>query len=430
MRRLLDLPLLLLAALASPFWAWRLARAGKLRTDWAARLGRGPALPSVAAPTILLHAVSVGEVNAIRLLVDRLAGDPRAPRVVVAATTDTGFARARELFAPRHAVLRTPYDLAFAMERFLDRVRPDVVGLVELEVWPNMTADCARRGIPVAVVNGRLSARSLRRYRRVRLLVRPAFRRLALAAVQGADYRDRFAELGVQADRIQVTGTMKWDAARLDDEVEGAAALAAEMGIDRGRPLVVAGSTAPEEHALLRDAIERAGPEVQLLVAPRRPEWFDDAARALPGCRRRTAGRIAPGAEPPRFFLLDTIGELRSAYALADLVVVGRSFGARWGSDMMEPIALGKATVVGPATGDFADTMERLRAGDGIVETTRDALPETIAALLGDPARRAALAEAGRAVIRREQGATEANARLLLGLLAAPPVTPEPAAAR
>lgn len=410
-RWLADILYLLLATLTAPLWLWRLARRGKLRTDWPARLGRGRPLPPSQSPTILVHAVSVGEVNAIRLLVRTLDNHPVRPRVVIATTTDTGLARATALFAPQHHVVRYPFDFNFAVRRFLDLVRPDAVALVELELWPNFTAACQRRRVPVCVVNGRLSDRSFRRYRHIAALVRPSFRRLAFAAVQNADYARRFIKLGMPESRVHVTDTMKWDTAEISDTVDGADALADELGIDRSRPLVVGGSTAPQEHALLRDAVPEG---VQLLCAPRRPEWFDDAAAALAGCARRSRGDCGSAAGR---FLLDTIGELRKAYALADVVVVGRTFGQLHGSDMMEPIALGKPTIIGPAVSDFQQTADALLAGGGVVQSTAADLPKVLRELLDDPRKRAELAERGRAVIRDHQGATARHAELIVSLL-------------
>jgi 3-deoxy-D-manno-octulosonic-acid transferase len=214
---------------------------------------------------------------------------------------------------------------------------------------------------------------------------------------------------------VHVTGTMKWDAAQISDEVEGASALRREMGIDPARPLIVAGSTAPEEHALLHQATP---PGVQLLCAPRRPEWFDQAAEALPGAIRRTQARhgdiIAPKSQR---FLLDTIGELRQAYAIADLIIIGRSFGSLHGSDMMEPAALGKPVIVGPAVSDFRDTVDVMLAGDGIVQTNAAELPRVIADLLADPSRCRQLAINARQVIRAHQGATQRHVVMLWGLL-------------
>ncbi|NNM26817.1 MAG: glycosyltransferase, partial [Phycisphaerales bacterium] len=208
------------AILTSPVWLPRMLVTGKIRTDWPARFGRGDTIVATDRPRILLHAVSVGEVNAIRALVRAL--DERGIDVVIATTTDTGTDRARAIFGGRHPVVRYPFDFSGAVARFLDRVRPDAVGLVELEVWPAFTRACADRRVPIAVVNGRLSRRSADRYRWIRFLVRPSFRRLAFAAVQTESDATRFEAMGVPRERIEVTGTMKWDTASIADSVEGA----------------------------------------------------------------------------------------------------------------------------------------------------------------------------------------------------------------
>ncbi|MDZ4832057.1 MAG: glycosyltransferase N-terminal domain-containing protein [Phycisphaerae bacterium] len=418
-RAALDIAYGSAAIATSPYWVWRMHRTGKLRTDWSARFGRvQPALPPRGnatierRPRVLLHGVSVGEVNAIRLLVTQLAAQAKPPEIIVAATTDTGFARAQSLFEPLHRVVRYPFDLSFAVGRFLDATRPDVVVMVELEVWPNLTALCAERGIRLVVVNGRLSSRSFPRYRRVRLFVAPSFARLGAVSAQTSEYAQRFVALGVPSAHVRVGGTMKWDTAEIADQVDGADALAAELGIDRTRPVVVAGSTAPGEELLIANALPAGA---QLIVAPRKPEWFRDAAEALVGSVRRTSGQRK---SPTDRYVLDTIGELRKAYALADVVVVGRSFGALHGSDMMEPVALGKATVVGPRSGDFRETMDALKAGGGVVETSAPQLATVLARLLASPGEREQLAERGRAVIRAHQGATRRNVELIMSMLA------------
>ena len=415
---LLDLLYLIAAAVTSPIWLIRMARTGKIRTDWPGRFGRvQPPIPTPAPgrQRLLFHAVSVGEVNAIRQLVERLADEFD---IVIATTTDTGFARAQALWGRSpHRIVRYPFDFSWAVSRFLRAVQPAAVALTELEVWPNFTAVCQARGVPVCVINGRLTERSFSRYRLVKWIMQRSFARLAFAAVQNDAYAARFKGMGAAVDRVHLAGTMKWDTAQIADRVEGADRLAREMGIDRSRPLIVAGSTAPGEHELLHAATP-AG--VQLLCAPRKPEWFDQAASALPHCLRRTHARAPAASDIPRSdrFLLDTIGELRMAYALADLVVIGRSFGDLHGSDMMEPAALGKAVIVGPAVRDFQDTVDALLAGDGIVQITADQLPQTVARLLDDPVRRRQIADNARRIIQANQGATERHARLIRDMLA------------
>lgn len=415
-----DIAFLLFAIVTMPFWLVSMWKRGKLRTDWSSRLGwRLPHVPEqdVAkagdqrAPRILLHAVSVGEVNAARILADMLAAAPMNAQVIISVTTDTGIERARKVFASRHTVVRYPFDFSWSVRRFLGAVKPDVVLLMELEIWPNFTRLCANRGIPIAVINGRLSARSFARSLRVRLILSPMFRRLSRVAAQDQAYADRFEAMGVARNRIAVTGTMKWDTAEIADHVDGAEELAREMGIDRSKPLIVAGSTALGEELL----ISAACPEgVQLLCAPRKPEWFDQTSSALPGCVRRTEKRA--GSASGRF-VLDTIGELRKAYALADLVVLGRTFGNLHGSDMMEPAGLGKVVIVGPRVDDFQSTADALIKSGGLVQTSAENLRATIAELLADPKRREKIASAARDVIRKEQGASARHAKLAQELL-------------
>lgn len=446
----LDLAYLPLVALTAPVWA------RKARGDWPGRFGRLPRLPDppgdaatgAPKPRILLHAVSVGEVSALRGLVPRLT--PHAD-VVVSVGTDTGIARARALFAdPARAgapeylgpdrVVRYPIDLSSAVKRFLDAVRPDVVGLVELELWPNFVGECSKRSIPVAVINGRLSARSFKGYARFRRFFRRSFERLAFAAVQDADYAGRFRAMGVPDDRVLITGSMKWDAVKPrepGEEVPGAAALARAFGLGvegrpredhaEDRPFIVAGSTGPlrnsgtaftGEEALLHAATP---PNASLLCAPRKPERFDESFAALGGegaCLRRTRADATDAeharAEPVARFLLDTIGELRAAYALATLVVMGRSFGGLHGSDPIEPIAMGVPTIIGPHHSDFAQIVSAFKAATAIEVVEASALAETLKRLLNDPDRRAELVANGRACILANQGATERHAQLLL----------------
>lgn len=411
--RPLDLGYAALAVLSAPWWL------RKRRSGWRERFGAGDPLPEPPAdrPRALVHAVSVGETNLVRPLVDRLARDFD---VVVSVTTDTGLARARSVYAGRAHVVRYPLDASWAVDRFLDRVAPDVVALAELELWPGFVAACRSRGAPVAVVNGRLSARSFRNYRRARPLLRPTFAALSAAAVQDAVYAERFAAMGVPRDRVSVVGTMKWDAADPDapPPTDDADELARALGVDRSKPLVVAGSTEPAEHALLHAATP---PGAQLLCAPRKPEWFDAAARDLPGCVRRSSACHPP--EPADRFLLDTIGELRAAYALADLVVVGRSFGELYGSDPMEPAALGKPIVMGPRDADFAASVRALEESGGLVRATRSSLPAVLGRLLGDDAGRARMGAAARACVREHRGASDRCAAIIRSLagVAEPP---------
>jgi 3-deoxy-D-manno-octulosonic-acid transferase len=410
----MDLLYAATAAVSAPVWGYNLLRTGKWRTDWAGRLGN-PTIPPRRHPStkrLLIHTVSVGETNLVRLLVEMLERDAPDVDVVISATTNTGIDRAKQLYGAKHAVVRYPLDFSCAVAWFLDAVQPDAVALVENEVWPNFVEACERRRIPTCVINGRLTERSHKRYAMLRPIVRRMYGRLTAAAVQTPDYAARFVDLGAPEAAVHVFDTMKWDTAQIADHVDGAESLAAEMGIDRsgGRPLIVAGSTGPGEEKLLIDTCPR---DAQLMLVPRKPERFDEVAALDPTMARRTRPRTPE--QSSRIFLLDTIGELRKAYALADVCLVGRSFLGLYGSDVMEPVALGKPTVIGPHHADFADAVAALRNAGGLIVT--DAPGRAVAELLADRAHAAELARRGVEVIRTRQGATHRHADLLLRLL-------------
>jgi len=415
----------------SPVWGYRLWRSGKWRTDWPGRLGHCHTPEPDGRSTLLIHAVSVGEINAIQKLVEHLDQHYHdTVKVVVSTTTDSGTARAKQLFEPKHAVVRFPLDMGPCVKRFLDTVKPHLVALTELEVWPNFVDQCSQRSVPVCVINGRLSTRSFRWYRRIAPLVRSSFRQLALVATQTESYAKRFVAMGVPENHIRVIDTMKWDTATdlqtnkqshtsVHDPVTNhddlANALACAMGIDPDRPIVVAGSTGPGEEQMLMEACPQ---EVQLVLAPRKPERFEQVAALDRHMVRRSQHRdpsvpIKPGSH---CFLLDTIGELTQAYALADIAIIGRSFLGQHGSNPIEPVALGIATIIGPHHEDFADIVHYLKAAGGIVVTDRPW--QAAQALLGNRQQCETLAQCGRDVILEHQGATEKHADLLVNLMA------------
>jgi len=434
MFRPIDIVYVLAAVVLVPVVAYERVFRGKRRSGWRQRFGHVPARNRPGKPCLWIHAVSVGEVNATRQLVEALRQERPDVDVVVSATTDTGFDRARQLY-PDLQVVRYPLDLSCCVRRALDRIHPDVLVLMELEVWPNMVAEAHRRGIPLVVVNGRITERrSMRRFGLplVRRLVRRMFARLSWVGAQDQTYADRFRQLGVLPDRVEVTGSMKWDTALIADRVDGDQPLAQAMGIRSDRPLWVCGSTGPGEEAIVLEAYEQLraeSPELQLAIVPRKPERFDEVAamieqagymcirrsRCPDGTRADMGGPSEPGPTPPaeaakagrRVFLGDTMGELRKFYALADVVFVGRSLVPMGGSDVMEASALAKPLLVGPYTENFRDAVDRLRAADAVV-TVRDAhtLAEAIARILHDTALASRLGTAARTVVRANQGAT------------------------
>ena len=424
-----DLMYGLVIAATSPVWLVSMLRSGKWRTDWRGRFGYVKGKRSEAASggendkTIMIHAVSLGEVNATREMVRRIHEELAGRgRIVITTTTNTGYDRAMELYGKQHKVLRYPFDFTRSVRRFLEAVKPDVVVLVELEVWPTFVEECARRAIPVCVVNGRLSERSYKRYKRVRWLMRKSFASLAKCAVQTAEYGARFLGMGADEKRVRVTDSMKWDTSRVMEpgDVKGVHELAVAMGINRNKPVIVAGSTGPGEEEML---IRTKPTGVQLVIAPRKPERFEEVAmvmkRAKPQAAvvRRTqwADGTMRAVDGTEIFLLDTMGELRKAYALADVVIVGRSFIDLFGSDPIESIALGRPTVIGPRYGDFTEIVETFAGEDGIVISGEPC--DAASGLIENPERARELAVNGRRVILSRQGATERHVAMVMGLL-------------
>jgi len=350
----------------------------------------------------------------------------------VTVTTETGYARGVELYGkdPRVTLLRYPLDFSSAISRLLDRVRPAVVVLMELEVWPNFMWHCEKRKIPVLLVNGRLTPGSFRNYRLGGALVRKMFRRLTALCAQEEAYASRFIQLGAEASRVSVTGTMKFDTAQIADRIEGADALAEEVGLKVGaEPVWLCGSTGPGEEELVlkvyRDLLVKY-PTLRLIIVPRKPERFDEVATEIEGAgfdliRRSSKSAIGNRQSQiaPPVILGDTMGELRKFYSLADVVFVGRSLvdlGSRQhGSDMIEPAALAKPVVVGPFTGNFAEVMNRFRGADGIREvSTPKELGGQIDQWLKEPESAKALGKRAQDVVRRERGATGRHIELIL----------------
>ena len=367
---------------------------------------------------LLIHAVSVGEVNATRELLPKLLADfEDGLEVVLSVTTNTGYARAVSLFGGQLEIVRFPFDFGFAVRRFLDTVQPDVVATVELEVWPNFVEACDQRDIKICVINGRLSENSFKNYYKVRGILKKTFGRLTGVCVQTDDYADRFEKMGVARKNIVVADSMKWDTAKIVDakEVAGVDELAKAMGIDRNRKLIVAGSTGPGEEAML---IEQCPLNVQLMIVPRKPERFEQVAKMRPDFVRRSEhpDGTDTGVKPnKRLFLLDTMGELSKAYALADVCIVGRSFVKMGGSDPIEPIGIGKAVIIGHYHSAFSDVVDRFKNREAIV-VSHD-VAKDVSELLADPKRCESMAHYGRKVINTRRGATDRNVKFLAEML-------------
>ena len=432
-------------ALSAPFWLAKGSARRKVLKAISQRMGHVSAAVQSSDPTVMIHAVSLGEINATPALVRGLAEARPDVRFVISTTTDTGYSRAQALFGSdnRVSLIRYPLDFTPAVRRVLDTFRPSVVVLMELEIWPNFVLQCERRGIPVVLVNGRLTAGSFRNYRLGGPLVRRMFRRLRSVCAQEQTYAERFIALGAPPDRVQVTGTMKFDTAQVAAAtIPGADELAAAVGLHPGNePVWVCGSTGPGEEEILLGVYRellKSNPRLRLVLIPRKPERFDEVAQTITGagfelirrsqspienCKLTSASSVEPQTANCEVgapvILGDTMGELRKFYSLAEIVFVGRTLldlGSRQhGSDMIEPAALAKPTFVGPFTGNFAEVMNRFRSANAMREVaTADELKKGLLDALADPATAKAMGLRAQEVVGQSQGATERHMSVIL----------------
>ncbi|GGA87089.1 3-deoxy-D-manno-octulosonic acid transferase [Arenimonas soli] len=358
---------------------------------------------------IWVHAVSVGEVIAARPLVDGLlARHPDRP-VLVTTITPTGSERVRALWGDRVHHVYLPYDLRAMVRRFLDHARPALAVIVETEIWLNLYVECERRGIPLMMVNARLSERSLRGYLPVRAMARLAMQSVDLVAAQSRQDAERLAQIGARRERIVVTGNLKYDL--LPPEGVHEQALLWRRGWGEGRPVWMAASThGPEEADVLaaHQAVLERHPDALLLWAPRHPERFGPVAalaREAGLAVRTRRGQRLPVATT-QVFIIDTIGELLWFFASADLAFVGGSLCPVGGHNALEPAALGVPSVVGPHTFNFAEVTRRLGQAGGLLQVgDASALAGTLGEMLGDPARCREMGAKARAEVRALGGA-------------------------
>jgi 3-deoxy-D-manno-octulosonic-acid transferase len=407
-------------------------RHGKYAAGLRERAGKIPKLDSEGRPVVWLHCVSVGEAQAARPLARALLARYANHALVVSTTTLTGQRVAREAFAGDAAlVFYFPFDWAWSVRRALRAVNPSAVLVMETELWPRFFRECGRRGVPVALVNGRVSEKSFGRYRLIRFFIRRILSDLTLAAMQTESDASRVRALGLAPERIRVTGNVKFDI-----EEAGSHPLTEELrerfGLDGRRPLVVAASThAPEErvaleaYKLINDSNVKTRP--RLLLAPRHPERFGEVASMLDASGLSWSRR---GARPDEsdaecdVILLDSIGELRAAYPLASVVFVGGSVAPVGGHNILEPALAARAVVTGAHTSNFKAIVETFLEHGALVQLpdAEDAeaarlLARALRELLEDDAKRRSAGERARAVLEQNRGATARTVELLAPIM-------------
>ncbi|WP_460926493.1 lipid IV(A) 3-deoxy-D-manno-octulosonic acid transferase [Pseudomonas sp. MC6] len=408
--------------LGLPLVAIRLWLRARKAPAYAKRIGErfSYGMPKLQPGGIWVHAVSVGESIAaapmIRALLQRY---PTLP-ITVTCMTPTGSERIQALFAnePRIQHCYLPYDLPCAAARFLDRAQPKLAVIMETELWPNHIHQCAKRGIPVALANGRLSERSARGYGRFSKLTEPMLAEMSLFAVQTETEAQRFRDLGARAETVEVTGSIKFDLTIDPQLLQRAIELRGQWQALE-RPVWIAASTHEGEDEVVLDAHRRLlanHPDALLILVPRHPERFNSVfelcqREGFATVRRSTAANVDAQTS---VLLGDTMGELLFLYALADSAFVGGSLVPNGGHNLLEPAALAKPVISGPHLFNFLDIAAQLREAGALAEVDdAEGLAVEVQRLFELPRDAQRMAEAGLAVMRRNQGALQ---RLLDGL--------------
>lgn len=426
MKYLFNLAYLALLLIALPWLVWQRLRHGKYRDGWPEKLlGRVPKR-SGHRPCIWLHAVSVGEVNLLQTMLGRLELEHPECDIVISTTTQTGFALAQKKYLPR-TVFYAPLDFSWATHRAVRRLRPDLLILAELEVWPNLVGEVKRRGGKVAVINGRLSEGSFHGYKRFSAWFRSTFGQLDLVAAQNEEYAERFRALGCDASRVGVTGSIKFDGARSDRNNAATMSLARLARFEPVDCVLLAGSTQAGEEELAITAFQQLDerfPQLRLVLVPRHPERFDDVARMLDSKQVAWQRRSKLGLNEinkPRILLVDAIGELGAWWGTATIAYVGGSMGNRGGQNMIEPAAYGAAVSFGPNTWNFRDVVQLFLAADAAVVVNDGAeLTRFVERCLTEPEYAAELGQKAAALVRTQQGAADRTLKLIGSLLANP----------
>lgn len=407
------------------FWL----RREKYAAGFKQRLGNYPPFDHDGREVIWLHCVSVGETNAARPLVDALRENFPDRRLVFSTTTRTGQELATKIFKDKaDTIIYFPFDFKFAVRRALRNYKPSLVLLMETEIWPRFIHEAKRSGAQIAIVNGRLSEKSFGRYAKVRSFIRSVLADVDLALMQGEADARRIAELGMDHARTVTTGNLKYDLSPASDERETSESLNSRFQISNLSPLIVAASTHyPEENLILeafRKLHESLDTKPRLLIAPRHPERFDEVAETIKSAGFSLSRRSEPASPTDKtadVILLDSIGELRAAYALAEVVFVGGSLIPHGGQNVLEPAAEGKAIVTGPHTFNFAAIVDQMIERHALIRlpaTNNDSetiklLASEIRELIANPAERQRLGRNAKTVVEENRGATRKTIDLL-----------------
>ncbi len=410
-----------------PGFLLRMARRGNYRHKFGQRFGIFSAeARQKLAPGgwTWLHAVSVGEMVMALKLARALREARPGLRILLSTTTSTGFALAREQLESEMELIYYPLDLGFIVRRALDIVRPERVALVDKELWPNLVSHCYRRGIPVSIVNARLSPKSERGFYKWRRWVGPFFEMLENVCVQEPEDVARWRSLGVRQSALHCTGSLKFDFATPErSRAAEFRALLDAIGVDEDAPVLIGGSTFPGEEAILARVamlLKKDAPGLFLILVPRHAERTAEVESVLRGLGlayvlRSALDRGVPACESrPDALVVNTTGELRDWYAVADVCFIGKSMSARGGQNPAEPALVGRPAVFGPQMQNFGALVRQFLAAEGALQVGDEGeLAQAVASLLNDPAKCRKLAKNAREVLRVHEGATRRTADIL-----------------
>lgn len=407
--------------LGSPYWIFQMLRHGKYRRGLGERFGVVPQrIRSQRKPSIWIHAVSVGEVLAVSELVRQLRSEYPNHRVVVSTTTDTGQTLASSRFGADN-VFYFPFDLGLCVKPYFEALQPNLVVVAETEFWPNFLRTAHRRGVRVAVVNARISDRSLPGYRRWQRLLSRILSHVDLFLAQTPEDARRLTEIGAEPNRVRVAGNLKFD---IPPQPGPAiiSQLRSALAASSAGPVLVCGSTVDGEEPLLLDAFKAVlahHPSAVMLLAARHPERFHQVAAQLQQSGLTFGRRSTWSGEPlaGSILMIDSIGELASLYSLADIAFVGGSLVPRGGHSILEPAQHGVAILVGPHTENFRDIVEVFRSQDAVRIVTPADLSPAFTALLANKAERGALGRRALETLHSQGGATQFTMQQLRGLL-------------
>jgi 3-deoxy-D-manno-octulosonic-acid transferase len=414
--------LALLLVVGMPFWLLQMAFRGKYRAGLWERLGRVPQRILVAdkRPVIWIHAVSVGEVLAVAGLVAKLRENFPRHRVLVSTTTVTGQKLARERFGEQN-VFYFPLDLGFCVRPYLRALQPALVVMAETEFWPNFLRLAKQSGAKIAVVNARISDRSLPGYLRFRRWLRPVLENVDLFLAQTAEDERRLVEIGAGASKVRVAGNLKFDVPP-PAEVPLVAQLREVFAKNEAGPILVCGSTMEGEEPLLMRGFENvlaSHPKAMMVLAPRHPERFEKVAELLQRLGTKFWRRSEWRGEPVSggVFLLDSIGELASAYSLADLAFVGGSLVSHGGHNILEPAQFGVAIVTGISYHNFRDIVERFLQNQAVRTVGAAELPLVFMELVDSSAERQTMGQRALQTMQQQMGATKRTVQALAELM-------------